>query len=241
MALASELKSINTGNWVWLPVPPDGLSTQYQQNWGEAAVGAGQAMGGQILSKVLSPATGTDSTGGQGDKNVGAIKVEGVEQVKGVGGQLLKNVLGTAGVTGRIMEQAFISYSGPGYRQHSFSFSMRPKDEVDSKVIEQIINFFKWYSAPELMNVTNLARIYTVPHIFQVKLVPDDGLYAHKPAALTSVDVKYGGEKYNIFKDTKMPVAIDLTLSFQEMQLFSKKDFVNPLARPAQTMAPETG
>jgi len=134
-ATASELKSINTGNWVWLPVPPDGLSTQYQQNWGEAAVGAGKAMAGQVLSKILSPTTGTEAAGGQGDKPVGAVQVEGVEQLKDVGGQLAKKFLGTEGITGRIMEQAFISYSGPGYRQHSFRFSVRPKDEIDSIVI----------------------------------------------------------------------------------------------------------
>ncbi len=31
----AELKTEPTGEWSWLPVPPEGISTQYPQGWDE--------------------------------------------------------------------------------------------------------------------------------------------------------------------------------------------------------------
>jgi hypothetical protein len=38
--------------------------------------------------------------------------------------------------------------------------------------------------------------------------------------------VKYGGEKYNIFKDDQMPVQVDISLSFKELEILNKEDVV---------------
>ena len=45
--------------------------------------------------------------------------------------------------------------------------------------------------------------------------------YLHKigKCALTSMNVSYGGEKFNVFDQTDAPVQVDLSLSFTELQL----------------------
>ena len=58
-----------------------------------------------------------------------------------------------------------------------------------------------------------------------VKFAPDAGLFRIGASACTSVGVKYGGEKYNTFKDTDMPVQVDLSLSFKEMIIHDSKSF----------------
>ena len=142
----------------------------------------------------------------------------------GVGRGMLEKFTGTGGISQAMLEQAFVSYTGPEYRSHSFAFSLYPKNPTESKAVEDILTFFKKFSAP-IQRGGNLVRLYDVPHIFEISFVPDDGLYAIKACALESIEVKYGGEKYNTFRDTNKPVQTDLTLAFKEMHLLTAQDF----------------
>ena len=96
-------------------------------------------------------------------------------------------------------------------------------------MIDALVNFFRFYSSPFLQNTTPLARLYKVPHVFKIKFAPGDvGLPEIKVSALKNIDVKYGGEKYNVFKVTGKPVTVDVGLTFAEMELLSNKDAIAP-------------
>ena len=56
-------------------------------------------------------------------------------------------------------------------------------------------------------------------------MAPNDGLFQFKSAALKTVGLKYGGEKYKTFTKGNRPTQIDISLEFQEMQLLSSVDF----------------
>ena len=227
-----KLKTNGTGSWAWLPIPIDGLSTGYEQGWEEAtgnmAMLAAQKGIGAMVAKMsmgMGGATGrTDREGGEQSTNTGTLNVENI------GGAVeefiaAKAGLGT-GITRRLLEQAYVSYSGPGYRSHDFSFSLKPKSKEESEIIEKIVLFFKKHSAPELLGgVADIARLYKTPHLFQIKFAPDDGLFKIGASACTSVGVKYGGEKYNTFNFTNMLVQVDLSLSFKEMIIHDASSF----------------
>ena len=220
-----SLDTTPTGDWVWLPIPIDGISTGYEQGWEEATGGmvalAAQKGIGAMLAKMMT---------GLGGATKPQTKQEFMEQKTNAGALDLQNIggavkefisakagLGT-GITRRLLEQSYVSYSGPGYRSHEFSFSLKPKSKDESKLIEKIILFFKKYSAPELLGGTaDIARLYKTPHLFQIKFAPDAGLFNIAASACTSVGVKYGGEKYTTFADDNMPIQVDLSLSFKEM------------------------
>ena len=232
---AGNLPTTPTGDTVWLPMPQGGHSTSYQQAWGP---GGGMKAGlSSFLSGIMSATKesqghyglqagerpGLDTGGGAG----GSIKqAVGTTDWEGVMDEGLKHISGQSGLTGRVLAQAFLAYSGPGYRSHSFAFSLRPEWKDDSTEIENIVKFFKENSAPEQMKVSKLARIYKVPNVFEITFEPNAGLHRIKPSALETIEVKYGGEKYNIFKDDQMPVQVDISLSFKELEILNKGDVV---------------
>ena len=216
-----------TGNTVWLPMPQGGHKTSYQQGWSEESshkAGLSSFLSGIMNSTKKSQGqAGSDTGGGAGEdikQNVGTIDWAGVL------GESAKSAMGIGGLTGRVLAQSFMAYSGPGYRSHSFAFSLKPESKNDSTEIENIVKFFKENSAPTQGNVSDLARLYKVPNVFDITFQPSAGLHRIKPSALETIEVKYGGEKYNIFKDGQMPVQVDISLNFKELEILNKKDVV---------------
>ena len=227
-----NLDTNNTGNWSWLPIPIEGVSTGYEQGWEEATGNmmalAAQKGIGSLVTKMMAGGGGGDVVAGR--EMPEQKTTSGGETLENIGGAIkefmaAKTGLGT-GITRRLIEQSYVSYSGPGYRSHEFSFSLRPKSKSESEIIEKIILFFKKHSAPTLLGGTaDIARLYKTPHLFEIKFAPDAGLFRIGASACTSVGVKYGGEKYNTFKDSDMPVQVDLSLSFKEMIIHDSKSF----------------
>ena len=215
-----------TGNTVWLPMPQGGHKTSYQQGWSEESshkAGLSSFLSGIMNSTKKSQGQAGSDTGGAGEdikQNVGTIDWAGVL------GEGAKSAAGIAGLTGRVLAQSFMAYSGPGYRSHSFEFSLKPESKDDSTEIENIVKFFKENSAPMQGNVSGLARLYKVPNVFNITFEPNAGLHRIKPSALETIEVKYGGEKYNIFKDDQMPVQVDISLNFKELEILNKEDVV---------------
>ena len=216
-----------TGNTVWLPMPQGGHKTSYQQGWSEESshkAGLSSFLSGIMNSTKKSQGQdGSDTGGGAGEdikQNTGTIDWAGVL------GEHAKSAAGIGGLTGRVLAQSFMAYSGPGYRSHSFAFSLKPESKDDSTAIENIVKFFKENSAPEQMPASKLARIYKVPNVFDITFQPNAGLHRIKPSALETIEVSYGGEKYNIFKDGQMPVQVDISLNFKELEILNKADVV---------------
>lgn len=226
-----SLKTNETGNWSWLPIPIEGVSTGYAQGWEEATGNMGALAAQKGITKLANLFTGGGSGGDDGKATQSQAKTSsGAETLENIGGAIKEFVAAKAGVgtgiTRRLLEQAYVSYSGPGYRSHEFSFSLKPKSKSESETIEKIILFFKKHSAPTLLGGTaSVARLYKTPHLFQIKFAPAAGLFKIGASACTNVGVKYGGEKYNTFKDSDMPVQVDLSLSFKEMIIHDSSNF----------------
>jgi hypothetical protein len=207
-------------------MPPSGVGTSYEQGWDKAdasAVGSGVS---QLLSKVFGKDSDSSGTApAQGNEGIQSFDTV-ANAAKTTAAEKIKEKLGAgAGITGRVLEQSFISYSGPGYRNHEFSFSLKPASKADSDAIDNILKFFKFHAAPDLADTGGLLRLYKVPHLFDIKLHPSDGLFKIMPSALLNIGVTYGGEKYNVFRDTQKPVQTDITLSFKEMRLLDNSHF----------------
>ena len=221
----ANLTTLATNEWAWLPVPPDGISTAYTQGWDTASQdwkGAAASAGFKFLGDMVGGDKGT----GKAEGNEAVVKASSVSGLADLIAEKAREEMGLGvGITTRALEQSYISYSGPGYRSHSFSFQLRPESEADSNEVDKIVKFFKFYSAPTLGDAGGLARIYDVPHLFHIELVPGSGMFKYKQAALTNISVKYGGEKFNTFAKDGRPVQTDISLDFQEMQLLSAVDF----------------
>ena len=73
----------------------------------------------------------------------------------------------------------------------------------------------------------NILRLYKTPHLFEIKFAPaklQKSLPRIGNSALTGFDVKYGGDKFNVYEEDKRPSEVNITLSFKEMKILSRKD-----------------
>ena len=217
------------GPGVALPIPGAPAVT-YEQGWETDTKGA-------IKSAIQ---TGMDAlksgSGRPGDSDFDIVKnslgtefkeaSDGLGGLGGIGTIIAKKALtGNIGLQSEglaIFDQSFAVYGGPAYRTFSFTFSLMPLSLDDGNTIREIIKFFKVHSAPR-QNATNLARIYELPKAFGITYHNRDrpNTFMNKigKCALTSIGVTYGGDKFNVFDGTDVPVQIDLSLAFSELQL----------------------
>lgn len=230
---------------VWLPIPPEGISTMHPQNWGEQDQNLGQATIGKFIADYQNAVADTSGRTPHVDRKpvtgisgfasrIADATNAGIARAMGEGGemdQVLKgyalNKLGVVNFDQRVAEQSIVSYTGPSYREHSFNFQLRPTSPREANDIELIQNMFLMNSSPRLLGANSILRLYELPAVWEISF--HVGAKVHKgitgltASALTGFDVKYGGEKYNVFHGTfGYPVQTDMTLQFKELKLMDR-------------------
>jgi len=227
---ASDTTFRATGESVGLPIPAS-PSAQYDQGWETENRGVIKSA---ITTIADAAKAGGESSGGEGflagfkNSLKSSFKDEATNlELGNVGKLLAAKMTGTSGsvqgTTGMAMfDESFAVYAGPAYRTFSFSFSLMPLSPNDSDRIKEIVDFFKVNSAPTTL-AAGVVRIYELPKAFGITFhnKGKENEYLHKigKCALTSMNVSYGGEKFNVFDQTDAPVQVDLSLSFTELQL----------------------
>ena len=127
----------------------------------------------------------------------------------------------------RAVNQAIMSYSGPGFRSFTYNFSLKPFSATESETVHQIVDTFKTWSAPDQVKSTELTRVYNLPAVFKIQFFY--GAQEHREighvghCALTNISVTYGGSKFSTFAGTHSPTQVDITLNFQELELLNRE------------------
>jgi hypothetical protein len=118
-------------------------------------------------------------------------------------------------------------YDGPAVRQFDFNFNFIPKDPIEASLVAQIILQFKIWSSPE-----DQGQKYKVPAVWSVKYGGAGGTWMNrfKRAAMTNIGVQYnaGLDMHATFSNG-FPLRTDIQLSFQEVDVITRKDHMtNP-------------
>ena len=126
----------------------------------------------------------------------------------------------------RIIDQAMLSYGGPGFRAFQFSFSFKPNSALESETVYAMIQAFKEFSAPNQRS-TKYTRVYDLPGVFKIQFFHNGnehrGIGKIGHCALTNVNVRYGGDKFTTFSaEDHFPVQWDVTLDFKELELLNR-------------------
>ena len=232
----------NTGlGFAALPIPA-GINASYDQSWNQTEVGQFKqlavrgietAAGGRNIANFLRGA-GFDSGGMEGMADRGGLQFGGFSVSQEGTAALLQStgiaetMQFTMGM--RALDQVMMSYGGPAFRSFNFSFALKPLNEKDSEMIDQIVTFFNMAAAPFKLQ-TQMTRIYDLPNVFKITF--HNG-WSENPwlprighCALTNVGVSYGGDKFTTYNNSMgMPVQTDLTLQFKEMELLDRNHFV---------------
>ena len=216
------------GPFICLPIP-SGVGATYDQGWEQEESGWLQS----LAQQGVAVATGS-KTAGQAGADVAATGSSTAASMGAVVGSLGKLV----GLDKRAQQSGgtasfsntYVTYSGPGFRDFNFTFSLKPLDQAESANIKNIVDFFKINAAP-IQEAGQLNRIYTMPRFFSMsyhnKNKPMEHLNKIGKCALTSIGVVYGGDRFAVFHENSAPVRVDLTLQFKEVQLLSQADMIS--------------
>jgi len=137
-------------------------------------------------------------------------------------GELLQTV---EAVT-RTVQNPAVTYlfKNMSHRSFTFMFSFMPKNEAESNTVRDIIKELKLAQSPSI-SAGSADRFLKYPDTISVKYRNPEYLHAFKESVIKTVDVNYNaaGGTYSQFKNTA-PTAIELTLTFEELNIVTKED-----------------
>jgi len=136
-----------------------------------------------------------------------------------------------------------VAFKGPDLRSFSFTWLLQPRNPAESKKIKDAIQYLKSRSLPA-NEISNQSTILKYPAIVQMNFFPWDTDYAGnewgwgpdsiiklKRCFMSHVNVNYAPSNVPaFFHGTKMPVAIQLTIDFKEIEYMLANDWDDTLA-----------
>jgi len=222
---------------IFLPMPAQ-LQTGYSVNYQNSEIGGGGAAllktgGGAFAAGVeaFSEGGNIQNLVDAGMNLVGDLNVESIETGLQAGKEFAarefvsSNEVGRAGAS--IVNLASnpyqaVFFTSPNFRTHSFSYTLFAKNKQESDSIRNIIRAFKSAMLPTLEKT---GFFFKYPKVFEIEFRHDDYLFEIGTSAMTQFDVNYHGEgTASYFDETKAPTNVQITMSFQELNILTAED-----------------
>ena len=211
---------------VILPMP-SAIGDGNKTDWGAGSMTPAQMAASGVVKKLLG-GTGKDAVK-QANQSAQDFMADGAgkkvmenfftEQLTGAE-DLLSRTEGA--VMNPNMELLF---KGPGMRSFSFSWKMSPRDEKESIVIAKIIRMFKQSMAPQKVPGALFLKAPSVYDIeFRSGTSRNKFLPKIKTCGLTDCSVNYTPDGSFMAYDNDSMVALEMSLSFQEMEPIYNND-----------------
>ena len=191
-------------------------------------VGYRNTEGGSLMGTLgnLFGADGDDAASNVSENLLAQILGQGGQQL-GDSGAVAAQVNASAGLGAA---NRHVLFEGVDFRTFSYAYEFLPKSWDESDMLRKIIKFFRIQMLPEIRGNGNT---FKAPNWFSIEYMidgkPTEYLNKIKPSVCTGCDVSYGGNgQFAMFQSDKgeapAPALINLTLTFQEVQVVSKID-----------------
>jgi hypothetical protein len=226
---------------------PDTLLFNYSQSYDQKAIG-GEALGkiagaGRAAIEAFQKAGESGDTGAAIKAAAGSAGVSLGETIVQAGGQALGRLAGSEGsaqvalaALGRVQNPMLeLIYTSPNFRTFQFDFLFYPRDERESLEVQKILERFRFHQAPEMLQGGFLVPPAEFDIKFYYRGAENNNIPQIATCVLTTIDMNYApngwsayevpGENNPSLGRTGMPVAIQLTLQFQEVTYLTKADY----------------
>ena len=131
-----------------------------------------------------------------------------------------------------------IAFEGPELRTFAYSWLLQPRNKKESDKITAAIKYLKSRSLPS-NNIKDQVSILDYPYLCQVNFYPwdngggnnswgwtDNSIIRYKKCFISNVNVNYAPSNVPAFYgSTQQPVAIQLTLTFREVEYMLANDW----------------
>lgn len=232
------------------------INTGVNQTAVGAIVGGSIAAGVSAVAKAKNAMTAAAIAkiivGGAG---VGAslASLNNMDYLSRVAAQEGLNQIDPAGVAGKIAAKGVFQrqlnpftehlFKDVELREHTFNYTFAPKNEAESKIIDKIIQTFKFYMLPAFASGTGdmTTALLSFPYEFQIYISVQDTTFQMLPSILQSVNVAYSQSTntptFFVAKNKKRyPAEISMTLSFKETLILTRQRIdADPLIQSADS------
>lgn len=241
--------SLPSPTWIIaLPLPASALKTGYGVQYDQYDIGFGfgtTMMAGKKLTETLSDdqkdKLKTIAEQSLWDNMKSATKdvfqSAGYNVVSALAGAIripepvIQNVAGVS--ENPFTEQIFKNVE---YRTHTFEYTFIPRNERESRLIDDIIQVFKFYMLPSQSSLTGLnesTNFFSFPYEFQITYSVQDTTFTLLPSVLERFDVDYSGADAPKFfvssgQGKQYPTKITMTLQFREVVLLNRDHIAAP-------------
>ena len=218
-----------------LYMPPT-VDVQYQVKYQDEEIGSLAMAGNEVIqgfmrgTDVLSSLQGmiSDKVASIGGEALQAFVETTAETFAGGARALFELNRGTV-----ITPRMELMFDGVGRRSFTFTFSFIPKNQDESRTVENIIFQFKKFMMPEYSD-PNTRREMNIPATFEIdyyyRNTRNDFINRISTCFLKTMDVKYGGDRYTTYPATITeggkyglpPQKSTMTLNFEELELLSR-------------------
>ena len=194
-------------------------------------VGAAQVPGGlalqfgeAVLRRAINPAANPGFLG-----QAAAVAAEGA-------GSVFNAVQSVSGVTPNPFQT--ILFKNPNFKKHQFSWSFVPKEQSESEKLRKIVETFQYHMLPGISKTASI--FFTYPGIVRIFLNPNTNyLYKFKPCVVESFSVNYAPNGPAFYRKTTAPAALTVNITFQEVELWTKNDFLSaPISTWSRVLPP---
>lgn len=124
-----------------------------------------------------------------------------------------------------------VLFKGVGLRTFAFQYKFVARNQQESNQLRDIIQKLNYHMHPDYF-AGNFAFKY--PDEFRIEFSQNrkDWLFNLKDCVMTDMTVNYNGEGMPLFfEDVGGPVSIDISMSFQETKIFTKRDYAENYER----------
>lgn len=227
---------------IYLPIPQNlkaAYSVQYEQSELGVAGLAGARLGaGQDVVREGDIEGGTLNLLAQGLEGSGAAGLAAgiLGKLGGLGGVIAGAGAGTGlqkAVDGALMGAGTARnphmaqvFKNVQFRSHELAFKLAPKNVDEQNRLKDIIKAFKIAMHP---NYKLAGHFFDYPGQFDIDLVTgqsDEYFFNMGPSVLTGMSVDYlpNGPQVHDINGTKAPIAVNLSLTFTELQIVTQRE-----------------
>ena len=213
---------------VILPVPTS-VQDGNQTSWGSGTMTAVQMAAANIVKSALGDEGGTGAVG-EAQTALEQASADAESAKEALGSYFTEQLTGTTDLLARTSGQVLnpnmeLLFKGPALRSFTFSWKMSPRDQKESIEIAKIIRMFKQSMAPQK---TDAGLFLKAPSIYKLTFNKGTGRHKFLPrmkeCALNNCAVNYTPDGSYMTYDNAAMVALEMSLSFQEMEPIYNND-----------------
>jgi hypothetical protein len=219
------------GGSIRLPIPKniqDNFSVSYtQENLGGVSgsivegiasgnIGRGLANAGTAAGLELAR-----TTAGASLQNLGIAAQVAASQGRAV----LNATEAVLGVTPNAFQT--VLFKNPNFKKHQFNWTLAPRSKDESLTLKKITNVFQYHMLPGLSQ--NATLFFSYPSVVNIFINPSNKFfYEFKTCVVENFSVNYAPSSTpSFFRGTYAPGAISISMTLQEIEMWTKRDFLN--------------